>query len=129
MNVFFQYVLPSILGLTAGIIGTIVAPWVQWGIEKRKIRLNRKIELLQDVKLWLNNSPSDYYDFVSSTEYLRIRQYLSKKLRDRMELTTSNQNIEDINVYDDDKDNPFSTNYHKYVLKELEDLEEKWGLI
>ncbi|MDG4667003.1 hypothetical protein [Mycobacterium sp. 236(2023)] len=36
-------------GLATGIVGTIFAPWVNWGIEKRRLRRQRRTE---QVKEW-----------------------------------------------------------------------------
>jgi len=41
-----NYLISGIIGLIIGIIGTLFAPWVKWGIEKKKIKLNRRIELI-----------------------------------------------------------------------------------
>jgi len=38
MEEFLKFAIPAFTGLIAGAIGSIVAPWVQWGIEKRKLR-------------------------------------------------------------------------------------------
>ena len=41
-DIVLQYVLPSALGVLAGLF----SPWANWGIEKRKQRLQRRRELI-----------------------------------------------------------------------------------
>src|SRR5215203_734611 len=40
--ILIQYVVPAVLGLVAGVIGSLIAPWVQWAIEKRRDRQKRQ---------------------------------------------------------------------------------------
>jgi len=38
-DTLFSVVLPAFLGLVAGVVGSLVAPWVHWGIEKRREKM------------------------------------------------------------------------------------------
>ena len=48
-DIVLQYVLPSALGVVAGLF----SPWANWGIEKRKQRLQRRRELIAGWRLEL----------------------------------------------------------------------------
>jgi hypothetical protein len=39
MEEFIKVAIPTLIGLITGTIGSLIAPWVSWGIEKRKLRL------------------------------------------------------------------------------------------
>jgi hypothetical protein len=43
--ILLQYVVPAVLGLVAGVVGSLVAPWVQWAVETRRNRQNYRREL------------------------------------------------------------------------------------
>jgi hypothetical protein len=49
LTTIVQYVAPVLLGLMGRVVGSLVAPWVQWAIEKRRSRINHRREL---VKTW-----------------------------------------------------------------------------
>ena len=46
------------VGLTTGIIGSLVAPWANWGVEKRRRIQERRVER---IKQWRDRA--DYIDF------------------------------------------------------------------
>jgi hypothetical protein len=40
-------IIAGIVGLVAGAVGSLIAPWVQWGVEKRRKRCERRTALIQ----------------------------------------------------------------------------------
>jgi hypothetical protein len=52
---FYTVVLPPLLGLLAGTIGSLVAPWVNWGIEKRRIKDQHHRELVANWRVLLHD--------------------------------------------------------------------------
>ena len=45
-----NYVIGAIIALASGAIGSLIAPWVKWGIEKKKILLNERKRTIEDVR-------------------------------------------------------------------------------
>ena len=40
-------IIAGLVGLITGAIGSLIAPWVQWGVEKRRKKLERRTALIQ----------------------------------------------------------------------------------
>src|ERR1035437_7017650 len=77
-QVFLQYVAPALLGLFAGAIGSLVAPWVTWGIEKRKMKLQARREFL----LYARNAVREIDDrnvYREHVTYSQLRPFLSQR--------------------------------------------------
>jgi hypothetical protein len=43
---FYNVILPPLLGLLAGIAGAFITPLVSWGIEKKRMKVQRRRELI-----------------------------------------------------------------------------------
>lgn len=84
--IFWQYVLPALLGFVAGTIGSLVAPWVNWRIEKKRLALQYKRQTVAEWRAMLADAavkttaetdrPLAYYlernaGFYSLREHLR----------------------------------------------------------
>ena len=41
-------IIAGVVGLVTGAIGSLIAPWIQWGIEKKRQKQNRRIELISE---------------------------------------------------------------------------------
>jgi hypothetical protein len=128
MNNFSQYVLPPVLGFIAGAIASIIVPWVNWGIEKRRMKLNNRKKLIKDVRACLFKFNSNHEGFIVMPEYGRIKHYLSKSTRHRLETIpikiTGSGSItitSKLRIYDDD--------YPDFVLDELHELEKRWEIM
>ncbi|PIU56054.1 MAG: hypothetical protein COS87_03310 [Chloroflexi bacterium CG07_land_8_20_14_0_80_45_17] len=68
--------LPAILGLIAGVIGSLVAPWVHWGIEKRRQKINYRRQLIKE---WREEIDFDLSSFENKALYSSLRPHLSKE--------------------------------------------------
>jgi hypothetical protein len=69
----------AIVGFVTGILGTFVAPWVNWGIEKRRlVREDRRKAIAQwrgsVHALWV---PGENERFPSSADFHAMKAYLS----------------------------------------------------
>ena len=93
-DIVLQYVLPSALGVAAGLF----SPWANWGIEKRKQRLQRRRELIAGWRLELipmvASSSQDLPEIwagpkqakvLSSPLYASLRPHLSKEAIKKIE--------------------------------------------
>ena len=92
-DIVLQYVLPSALGVVAGLF----SPWANWGIEKRKQRLQRRRELIAGWRLELipmvassQDSPEIWAGpkqakVLSSPLYASLRPHLSKEAIKKIE--------------------------------------------
>lgn len=74
----------AIGGLITGTIASLVAPWSQWGVEKRRLRREERRAMLEAARQ-LISVLSDPRSFRDTPEYSRLRPYLSEKLRGHFE--------------------------------------------
>ena len=115
-----QIVLTSIIGLISGGIASLIAPWVHWGIEKKKLQYKKKRELIDEFKSYLKREDFDRTKFVNSSNYFSIRKYLSPE---------SIEILESINppLYGTVGDDPFG--YIKPISIDINKLEKEWKII
>src|SRR6267142_1604085 len=103
-----------VLTFATGAAGLLFAPWANWGVEKRKIRLNNRKEVLRKFKGLVNSFGYETAIGMAPSEFGQIKEHLSKGLIALLE-TEPNRQLE------------FSDMQIK-LLDELARLEKKWGL-
>lgn len=116
MNPIWSILIPALAGLVSGIIGSLVAPWVTWGIEKRKEKMKRRQELVQSCRKMLDTHSRER--FLETQEYRHIRPFLSEEAVKCMEgeLVMARQ--------------PGGPDRLRQALAEsIDELEKHWGLI
>lgn len=117
---FTRFFLPSVAGLFAGTIGSLVAPWVRWGIEKKKIRLIARREFISSVRKELRDMP-DKKSFRENSVYSQIRPYLSDKTRTEIE-------SDSIDIQLGGRGSG-ANNFAYRVYDDLAALENRWNLL
>ena len=93
-------IVSAIVALVAGAIGSLVAPWVNWGVEKRRQRFERRKEmveswrqLLRDVSEFtvVENEDVRYAPLIgllsAHAAYFSLQPHLSQETRDAIEAT------------------------------------------
>jgi hypothetical protein len=115
-----QAILTAIIGSGTGALESFVAPWVKWGIEKRKIKLKNRAQTINNLKSILPNEVFDRKKTVNHDNYYAIRKHLSDKSIDALETNV-------IRLYGSVGDSPFNCPVN-FILDDLSKLEIKWGL-
>lgn len=107
----------SLLGLLGGIIGSLVAPWVNWGIEKRREKMKYRRDLVQK---WRDAIEKDFDQlaFNDTALYASLRPHLSKDAIDAIE-------GDQITIRVGRGGNIIKSQ----VLDDIAKLEKKWDLI
>lgn len=49
-NIILVALIGAVAGLVSGAIASLIAPWIKWGIEKKKLKLSERKQLLKDVR-------------------------------------------------------------------------------
>ncbi|ENM5907642.1 hypothetical protein LPR20_003847 [Vibrio mimicus] len=115
-------VIAAVLGLISGIVGSLIAPWVHWGIEKRQTRRAARYELMHEARTYVMSKQFGIVQYIKKDHYYTLRQEFSKKtvvqFDKLLEQTTQGQNV---------ASNRESA--RQLVLKELCRIERKWFLI
>jgi hypothetical protein len=70
-----EYLIPAVAGLLSGAVGSLVAPWVQWGIEARRERMKARRTLLSQARELLANPPP-IEEFRMLPLYFQLKQFL-----------------------------------------------------
>jgi len=106
-------ILSGTIGLITGAVGSLVAPWIHWGIEKRREKLRRRA-LIDNTGAFFSGPVLTRKNYSDSLAYTAIRPYLSKEATDNIGAhnTTGGEQL-----------------IKEHVLQELMALERKWKLI
>ncbi len=115
-----QYVIPALIGLLGGIVGSLIAPWVHWGIEKRRLRFQARLEFVRAARELLAKPP-DRGELRNAPVYSRLRPYLSERTKEIVESET-------IHVQVGGRGGG-ANNYVPHMLDDIRKLEERWELI
>jgi hypothetical protein len=70
-------VIVALIGLVSGAIGSIIAPWANWSIEKKRKSIEYKHKLISDVRVLIDSS-SSIEDILKSSVWGVIKVNLSK---------------------------------------------------
>lgn len=115
-------VIAGVVGLITGAVGSLVAPWIQWGIEKRRKRYERRVEL---IKQWRELALSETFDreeFVKHPCYGPLQDLLKKEVREQLE------NLNILTGVDAGPKTPFGY-FQKPLLEEINRIEKAWDLV
>jgi hypothetical protein len=74
----------AVAGLISGALASLVAPWIQWGVEKRRLQRNERRELLERAR-GIVTSVNDPQSFRNTPEYARLRPHLLDEVRNKIE--------------------------------------------
>lgn len=121
MNEFIKIVITIIIAIISGAIGSLIAPWVHWGIEKKRLKLSARRKLIENVRDFLEESP-DKEEFQESVIYSKIKPFISQKTQKKIEDDV-------IHVCRGGGRGGGVNNYSHNVLDELCVLEKEWKLL
>jgi hypothetical protein len=102
----------SIFGLISGGLGSLIAPWANWGVEKRRLRVDRQRNIIDNARRNLTNYSRE--QIRNSAEYAAIRSHLSADVVNKIEARNTIGGEQSI---------------HANIMQELSELERKWKLL
>lgn len=124
---FTQYLVPAVSGLVSGVVGSLIAPWSQWGVEARRERMKARRELLSEVRSLLTDPPS-LAEFRRLPIYFQIKEFLPDETNEIIAGQFDKHGREEIQVVLGGPYEGVNVYAHK-VLNDLVCLEKKWGLL
>lgn len=83
----------AIAGLGAGVVGSLVAPWVNWGVEQRREQRKARADLLRAVEIDIEEPTFTLSEFVGSQIYQTIVPYLKISVREELERVVYSHNF------------------------------------
>ena len=77
-------------GLATGVVGSLFAPWANWGIEKRRLRRAGRVERIKEWRAGANQLDSDvhFMELEWSTWYVTLLPEMSASARQQIEDAT-----------------------------------------
>lgn len=114
-------IIAGIIGLIAGTIGSLIAPWVHWGIEKRRIKQKRRIELIEKWRSILDNPNFERSGLLEDASYGTLRKLLKDDVKKEIERSPNKLTIV--------VGSPTRNHDKDLLLKEIARIEEEWDLI
>lgn len=110
-------VIAGVFGLIGGVVGSLVAPWVQWGIEKKRFKLHRRLKYIRAWRQFIGSNEFNQAAFRETTTYKTLRPHLSRELIEM---------IEDDRVYTSfTGGDPIRSG----LLDQITRIERDWGLV
>ena len=112
-----EIIISAIVGLITGALGSLLAPWVNWGIEKKKALRAKRENLINSIRSYLAKNDPKNEEFLNSLDYIQIRPFLTKEFIGELE--------------DHDKviiKILFRGYYQEQFFEQLDAIEEKWKL-
>ncbi len=114
-----KYLVPGITGFIGGIVGSLIAPWVHWGVEKRRTRQAKRRELINSCRVVLETG-LDKKTFRETELYSRIRPHLDRQIIKEIEKKDADP------AEDSTAD---TTRFKQTLLDEVARIEKEWVLI
>jgi UDP-galactopyranose mutase len=111
-----------LFGLLTGILAYLIAPWVGWGIEKRRDKRNARRDLVLNTREYIGSKSFSAFNFHQETYFIRLKPHLEEKVIDW---------VENFEKYYDAVEDPSNLveDLKVELLKQLQRIEKKWGLI
>jgi hypothetical protein len=114
----------GIAGVVTGSISAVVAPWANWGIEKRRQKLNDRRERIKAWREMVKVTNLQRESFRETTGYSTLRPYLTTGLIDEIERTDINITLTMGGSTPDRK-----TQLKARILDEIAAIEKQWKLL
>ena len=114
-------IIAGVVGLIAGAIGSLIAPWVQWGVEKRRKKFERRTALIQRWREILTNDAFERGMLLNDPAYGPLCDLLTEKVRKEIERPSNHITVV--------LDSPTNSHDRDLVLREIARIEKSWDLI
>ena len=124
----WDIVIPAIAGLISGAFGSLLAPWANWGVEKKRLQQASRSKLIEEARAVLAESPAKS-EFRVLPIYSRLRPHLSETTHNVIEGTFSEYGNEVIIVVEGNGRHSGVNPYAQLVLDEIAKLEARWNLV
>src|SRR5215204_6490343 len=118
--ILLQYGLPALLGLVAGVVGSLVAPWVNWSVEKRRSRLAYRQRHISAWRKHIQTFRFHEGSFTSTSVYAQMRPHLRREVRERLEKPRTT-------IIPNEARGEVAEKY--MLLDEVARIEKEWGLV
>src|SRR5918997_6541220 len=120
----------AIAGLISGVIGSLIAAWVQWAVEKRRNLFRYRRDSIKSWRDAIESYDHDEGNIRTTATYSAIRPHLKQEIRERLE------NPREFHVEIDDRSGvdgvtvrgKTPSSVKTILLDEVARIEKEWGL-
>jgi len=115
-----NYLIPAFLGLIAGAVGSLIAPWVHWAIEKRRAKIEYRRNSIAEWRSQIEAFNWNEDSFGDSATYASMRPHMNPEVVSR---------IEGPRTYIVPNEGRGCNAMKQCLVDELSRLEVDWGLL
>ena len=125
----WDLLIPAATGLVTGAIGSVAAPWAQWGVEKARKKHEAQVALIAATRQVLADPPSNQ-QFRLLPVYSQLRRHLSQDAISAVEGEHGAGELgEVVQIVMGHSRHSGVNPYSQRVLDEVANLEKSWGLL
>lgn len=118
-NLFSTIGAAALTGLLSGIVGTLIAPWVNWRIEQRRRLLDSRRDVIRYARE--NSQPGfNHKKFLSTDSFMQLKDYFSPELVARIETASTPLGV---------SPESWQETTGIQVRIEIARIEREWGLV
>ena len=82
---FMGTVIVALIGLVGGAIGSLIAPWVNWGIEKKRLLHSQRVDRVRKWRNAIDNFNFKQEKFAYSSVYSSMKPHMDKEIIEKFE--------------------------------------------
>ncbi len=116
----WQIIITGVTALIGGAIGAIGSPWIKWHLENKRENRKERIELITSLRSLLETVNPKDDEFLNFSAYSRLRPYLSKKLVNELEDSST--------IIIERGSGSVRDPYINKILEELSQIEDSWNI-
>jgi len=125
-----EIVIAIVISAITGAVASLVAPWANWGVEKKKKKLTWRKGFVDECKRIIEKKNFDLDKFKESSLYSNLKHHLSIKLRKEIEIKRKRDILGKRRPLEESLEILRQEQYIKNDLfGEIAILERKWGLL
>lgn len=120
-------IIGGLAGILTGLVSSFLAPWANWGIEKRRQKLMHRKELVKSWRAMIANQISNPETgkwnkraLLERPEYMSLRPHLSSEAEDRIKLGLKSH---------EDGSGPIMPALLEIMIEEIDRIEQEWDLV
>ena|ERR1043165_349054 len=119
-----ETIISAIAGFASGLIASLIAPWVKWNIEKKKIKFENKRKLIESWRNTIGNN-FDPTTFRETVAYSQMKNYLTDTIKKELDPPDFDNNKPVLHL----RSGIGRDSLKDRLLEAVSVIERKWGLI
>ena len=119
-----EKIIVALIALAAGAIGSLAAPWANWGVERARHLRQRRAGLIDEARIYVNSNKFGVSQFARQSVFSQLREHLNSKLLGNIESYD-----QQCASFDNDEIQEARESIRQEILSDIKSLEKTWKLI